>query len=71
MKVAIDDLPASESVSRLRAAGVITADTAVTTVAFGDQSFNVAVSPSAISERGLLVFLPVSVRSAVSDSSAV
>jgi hypothetical protein len=43
-KVAIDDLPASESVSRLRAAGVITVDTEVTTVAFGDQTFNVAVS---------------------------
>ena len=42
--VAIDDLPGSESVSRLRAAGVITADTAVTTVSFGDLSFNVAIS---------------------------
>jgi hypothetical protein len=44
MRVSIDDLPASESVSRLRAAGVITATTTVTTVAFGDQSFEVAVS---------------------------
>jgi hypothetical protein len=42
--VAIDDLPGSESVSRLRASGVITAETAVTTVSFGDLSFNVAVS---------------------------
>ena len=42
--VAIDDLPGSQSVSRLRASGVITAGTAVTTVSFGDQSFNVAVS---------------------------
>ena len=42
-KVAIDDLPASESVSRLRAAGVIGPETAVTTVVFGDVSFNVAV----------------------------
>jgi hypothetical protein len=44
MKVAIDDLPGSESVSRMRAAGVITAETSVTTVSFGDQSFNVAIS---------------------------
>jgi hypothetical protein len=44
MKVAIEDLPRSKSVSRLRAGGVITATTAVTTVAFGDQSFNVAVT---------------------------
>lgn len=43
-KVAIDDLPASESVSRLRAAGAIASDTEVTTVSFGDQSFNVVVS---------------------------
>jgi hypothetical protein len=43
MKAWIDDLPASESVSRLRAAGVITAETTVTTVVFGDQSFDVAV----------------------------
>jgi hypothetical protein len=43
-KVAIDDLPGSESISRMRAAGVITADTAVTAVSFGDLSFNVAVS---------------------------
>jgi hypothetical protein len=43
-KVGIDDLPGSESVSRLRAAGVVTADTSVTTVAFGDLSFNVAIS---------------------------
>jgi hypothetical protein len=42
--VAIDDLPGSESISRMRAAGVITADTAVTAVSFGDLSFNVAVS---------------------------
>jgi hypothetical protein len=44
MRVSIDDLPRSESVSRLRAAGVITATTTVTTVAFGDISFNVAVT---------------------------
>jgi hypothetical protein len=44
MRVAIDDLPQSESVSRLRAAGVITATTDVTTVGFGDQSFSVAVA---------------------------
>ena len=42
--VAIDDLPASESISRLRAAGVIGPDTEVMTVAFGEISFNVAVS---------------------------
>ena len=42
--VAIDDLPGSDSVSRMRASGVITAETEVTTVSFGDQSFNVAVS---------------------------
>jgi hypothetical protein len=42
--VAIDDLPGSENISRLRAAGVITADTEVTTVSFGDISFNVAIS---------------------------
>jgi hypothetical protein len=43
MKTAIDDLPKSESVSRLRAAGLITSDTRTTSVAFGDQSFNVGV----------------------------
>jgi hypothetical protein len=43
-KVAIDDLPGSENISRLRAAGVITSDTTVTNISFGDQSFNVAVS---------------------------
>ena len=44
MSVAIDDLPASESVSRLRALGVITAETQVTAVTFGEVSFNVAVT---------------------------
>ena len=44
MKLAIDDLSRSESVSWLRAAGVITAATMVTTVAFGDCSFNVSVA---------------------------
>ena len=46
MKTAIEDFPASESVSRLRAAGVITAATSVTIVAFGDQ--NPSTSPSRI-----------------------
>jgi hypothetical protein len=41
---AIDDLPASESVSRLRAAGVIGPETRVTTIAFGDQSFSVVAT---------------------------
>jgi hypothetical protein len=43
MKTAIDDLP-SVSVSRLRAWGEITAETKVTTVAFGEVIFNVALS---------------------------
>jgi hypothetical protein len=68
--VAIDDLPASESVSGLRAAGVITSDTAVTNISFGDQSFNVAISHR-VFPWGRLVVLPVSVWSSVSDSEAV
>ena len=43
MKTAIDDLP-SVSVSRLRAWGEITAETKVTSVAFGEVIFNVALS---------------------------
>ncbi|MFY9970994.1 MAG: hypothetical protein WAK41_16485 [Roseiarcus sp.] len=43
MKIAIDDLP-SVSVSRLRALGEITAQTKVTSVGFGEVSFNVALS---------------------------
>jgi hypothetical protein len=43
MRLAIDDLPRSESVSRLRAAGVIASDTVVANVAIGDRCFNVAV----------------------------
>ena len=43
MKTAIDDLP-SVSVSRLRAWGEITAETKVTTVAFGEVIFNVALA---------------------------
>jgi hypothetical protein len=43
MKTAIDDLPAV-SVSRLRALGEITAETKLTTIAFGEVSFNVALS---------------------------
>jgi hypothetical protein len=42
--IAIDDLPRSESVSRLRASGAIGLETKTTTVAFGDLSFNVAVT---------------------------
>ena len=44
MKGAIEDFPASESVSRLRALGVITKQMAVTTIAFGEVSFNVDVA---------------------------
>ena len=43
MKTAIDDLP-SVSVSRLRAVAEITAETKVTSVAFGEVIFNVALS---------------------------
>jgi hypothetical protein len=43
MKTAIDDLP-SVSVSRMRALGEITAETKITSVAFGEVIFNVALS---------------------------
>jgi hypothetical protein len=41
--IAIDDFPASISVSRLRASGVIGSGTKVTAVAFGEVSFNVVI----------------------------
>jgi hypothetical protein len=43
MRAAIEDFPASESVSRLRASGRIGADTLVTTVSIGDVTFEVPV----------------------------
>ena len=52
MRVAIDDLPASESVSRLRARGVITASSEVATITFGGLSFTVGVQHVRFPNRG-------------------
>jgi hypothetical protein len=70
-KVAIDDLPASESVSRMRAAGVITVDTEVATVSFGDQSFNVAISHRWFPNGGSWSFFVCLCGAPLPDPSAV
>ena len=71
MKLAIEDLPASESVSRLRARGAITAHSAVTAVAFGDVSFNVALSHRRFPNGGSWSFYVCPCVTTVPDSSAV